>query len=188
MRHFLTLLIIFWPAVGTATKPTKFKRPTTVNCHPKQLKRQDCHLQIGKFEVSLLAGSVTWNDGTWRATEPMPLKGEGVEWDRMTFDIFEGWPVLQMWIWDAGRGETKVQSLQWFTVSLQGQKLTPLAEGVVRKRRLQVAPSDGTDGPAKTEAILLEKPEPHGLKYLGDGKLEWQLNRQKKIIDRPREN
>ena len=144
--------------------------PAKLKCTRRELKAKDCHLQQPPYNVDLLEATVAWPDGTWRTVEGMPLKGEGVEWERVSFELHKGWPILQMRIWDKGVGEANVQSLHWFVLDLSDRRLKTLAEGVVRKRR----------------ATLLEKPEDAGMKWLSGDRFEWHVGRQRKVIERER--
>jgi hypothetical protein len=155
-------------------------------CNSKEIKRQDCRLTVDTYNLRLLKDTVAWNDGTWRTVDDMPLKGEGVEWEKARFEFLNGWPIVQLWIWDAGTGENQVQSLHWFVADAEKRKFTVVATGVVRKRRPhKVAVPEGetaTKGPPAK--FTYDAMEPHALKPLKDGSLEWTLNRDKKIIGR----
>jgi hypothetical protein len=53
------------------------------------------------------------------------------------------------------------------------QKFTLLAEGVVRKRRL-----------SEEKKLIFDAMEPHALKPLKTGALEWTLRKEKKLFER----
>lgn len=154
-------------------------------CSNRELQRQDCKLEAGKFKLSLLSEAVTWSDGTWHSVEPLPLKGEGLKWEKVRFEILAGWPILQLWIWDKVEGETRVQSLRWYVQALGDRKIDLLQSGVVRRRRQKAvdSPTDPKVPPPDPEFIY-DAWEIHHLKALKPGRLEFQLGRSKKILER----
>lgn len=142
-------------------------------CPARDLARRDCRLKVANYNIRLLPETIAWNDGTWRTVDDMPLKGDGLTWEKATFEFINGWPILQLWIWDSGTGETSVQSLRWYVADAEKRHLTILAEGVVRRRR------------KSPEGKFINDPmEPHALKPLKSGGLEWTLRGQKKTIER----
>ena len=149
-----------------------FAVPPKLACGPKELKRLDCRLTVDTYNLRLSKDTVAWSDGTWHTVDDMPLKGEGVEWEKARFEFINHWPILQMWLWDAGVGENKVQSLHWYVADAEKRKLTIMAAGIVRKRRV-------VDGKPIYDAM-----EPHALKALKNGSLEWTLKNEKKLIER----
>lgn len=182
---FWLITSLSFSAVGKTLKGTS---KTSAKCNAKSLKAQDCLLKAGTFEINLLSAAVAWNDGTWRTVEAMPLKGEGIEWDKISFEVKEGWPILQLWLWDSGVGEAKVQSLNWYVVDLADRKMKVLAQGVVRKRRLRKADVDASgveDPKVKKPGFILEKTEEHHWKLLNAKRAEWRIGTDKKIIERP---
>jgi hypothetical protein len=166
-------------------------------CTAKELARQDCHLRAGGYELSLLEKTVAWNDGIWHTVDPLPLSGEGVEWQAMHFDFLGKHPILQLWIWDQGSGtaagEAMVQSLHWYVADAEKRKFTVLAEGVVRKRRLKVPAVEPKPTPPAAKGTVPKPPpkpkylydaeEKQNLHALKDGRLEWSLGAQKKILE-----
>lgn len=149
------------------TKKTTLPKGKTA-CSARELKRQDCRLTVGSYNLRLLKSTVAWDDGTWKTVDDMPLKDEEAQWEKATFNFINGWPILQLWIWDAGVGEAKVQSLHWYVADAEKRHFTILATGVVRKRR----------------GKLMDPMEPHQLKATKDGGLEWTLKNEKKLIQR----
>lgn len=161
----LSLLLAAGSAMAeSASKP---------NCSKREIERQDCTLWIGSERLRLSSESVVWNNGTWHTVDSIPLKGEGTKWEKMQFASFQGWPILQLWIWDKGAGEAQVQSLNWYVMDWLDRKARVLASGVVRKRRLKPGMS-----------FIYDDWESHGLKLLKNGTLEFALGREKKILER----
>jgi hypothetical protein len=160
-----------------ATTPA-FTKGRKGSCPSRDLKRQDCRLQDESYNVRLLAETVAWFDGTWHTVEEMPLKGKQSSWEKARFEVHQGWPVLQLWLWDNGEGEGQVQSLHWLTVSLMDRKFTVLAQGIVRKRRPK------GDAPADKPSYLYDAWQPHSAKMLKNGTIEWELNGRKKNLKR----
>jgi hypothetical protein len=159
--------------------------PAKPSCSAKEIKRQDCRLYFDTYNLRLLKDTVAWNDGTWHTVDDIPLRGEGVEWEKARFEFLNGWPILQLWIWDAGAGENEVQSLHWYVADAEKRKFTIVATGVVRRRRPHKPKTVEGEVAAKAPAkFTYDKMEPHALKPLKDGTLEWSLNREKKIIGR----
>ncbi len=146
-------------------------------CGAKEIERKDCVLSAGSYKLRLLAETVALNDGTWRSVDPMPLHGEGTIWHKVRFELMNGWPVLQLWIWDKPIGEAQVQSLRWFVASAENRKLSILASGVVRKRRQKESQVDKAE-------FIYDGWESYGLKVLGPHRIEFTLAREKKILER----
>lgn len=172
---FWVLILWFLPAI-CAAGPRAVKARNS--CTSRELSRQDCRLAQDTYDLRLLKDTVAWNDGTWHTVDDLPLKGEGIQWEKATFNFINGWPILQLWIWDAGVGENKVQSLHWYVADAERRRFTILAEGIVRKRRLKSVPK------AKPAEMIFDAMEPHALKPLKNGSLEWTLKTEKKLIER----
>jgi len=174
--HFAKMLwllpLFFWPALAAD------------KCADKELKRLDCRLTVDTYNLRLLKDTVAWDDGTWHTVDDMPLKGDGVTWERAEFAFINGWPILQLWLWDAGVGENKVQSLHWYVADAEKRHFTILASGVVRKRRPHRAPAVDGEAPKFLDKYTYDKMEPHALKPLKNGSLEWTLKADKKLIER----
>ncbi len=132
---------------------------------------KDCRLRVGSIAVRLLAESVVWNDGTWHTVDPIPLKDDTSDWERVRLDMLSGQPILQLWVWSKSKGELKLQTLHWFVTTSQNRKLNILAEGVVRRRRL-----------SESSQFLYDAWEKHSLKVVASGQLEWRLNEQVKTL------
>ena len=141
-----------------------------LSCTPRELTQQDCHLTSGHYDLRLLKTTLAWNDGTWHTVDPLPLAGEGVVWEKVEFAHLGGRPILQLWIWDKGVGESKVQSLHWFTADAEKRTLTVLAEGVVRKRT-----------PREGKPPLYDQTVAHGIRVIQGG-LEWHLGDKLKRV------
>jgi hypothetical protein len=165
-------------------------------CTAKELARFDCRLTSGNYNIRLLPKTIAWNDGTWNTVDPMPLKGESVMWEKIQFQFINGWPILQLWLWEKGFSETEVQSLHWYVADAERRKFTVLAEGIVRKRRMEPVdpPPEVKKGDPKAKKVAVKPPpqpkylydgwETFNLKPLKGGSLEWRLNDQKKIISK----
>ncbi len=181
------LLFVAMQVLAAPPAARKFK----TDCGARELARQDCRLMADTYNLRLLKDTVAWNDGTWRTVDDMPLRGEGVQWERASFNFINGWPILQLWIWDAGVGEAKVQSLHWYVADAAKRQFTILASGVVRKRRVKPLPveepapdSGGKPKPPAKPQLVYDAMEPHALKPLKNGGLEWTLKNEKKLIER----
>lgn len=166
MVQWLCLFILLLaPVYGKSASLLKDKG----ECTSRELKAQDCRLKVGSVKVRLSATTVARDNGTSRSVDDMPLKGEGVVWQKANLKMFGDWPVLQIWLWDSGQGTPKVQSLHWYVADAHEIPLKILAEGVVRKKRDNI----------------FDREEPHSLKALkGHDQLEWSLSKQKKILKR----
>lgn len=168
-----------------AKKPVE-KAPGTGKavCSAREIQRQDCRLTLGSYKLQLLPDTVSRFDGTWHGVGDMPLKGVGTSWEKMQFDLFRGWPVLQMWVWDKPAGEADVQQLHWFVADVSNKnEMQLLATGVVRRRRAKkVEVAEGK--PAPKPSYSLDAMEPHSLKHRADGRLDFSLGREKKILDK----
>jgi hypothetical protein len=182
---FLALLLVLTPALF-ASPAAKDK----LSCTAKELARFDCRLGAGVYNIRLLPKTIAWNDGTWHTIDDMPLKGEAVAWEKIEFKFLNGWPILQLWLWEKGFSETEVQSLHWYVADAEKRKFTVLSEGVVRKRRMEpVDPPPETNDTAKPVAAkkpkyLYDAWERYSLKPLKNGSLEWILGDQKKLISK----
>ncbi|MGE0527641.1 MAG: hypothetical protein AB7G93_07535 [Bdellovibrionales bacterium] len=190
----MTLLTFLFVSSSAATS-TRKKAATKDKqvCTATELKRQDCRLRSGDYEIRLLKETVTWKDGVWPTVENVPLVGPGTQWEKVRFELMKEWPILQLWIWDKGAGEAQVQSLHWFVTALEHRKLDLLAEGVVRKRRMrpldeeavgEAADGDGEGDSKAPPKFLFDAWETHGLKMLKDGRLQWSLGRENQILER----
>lgn len=135
-------------------------------CLSKDLARQDCRLQQGKFKAQLSNKTVAWNNGIWQGVDELSLNGEGLTWEKAFLREIDGRLVLQMWIWDAGAGETKVQSLHWLVFDFAENKMRPQLKRVVRRRHVK------TTDQGKVSYIL-DPMERHSLKT--------KLNKYKKV-------
>jgi hypothetical protein len=150
-------------------------------CTAKDLARRDCRLSSAGTNVRLLPESLAWYDGTWHTVEPMPLKGQQSDWEKIEFQFLGGRPILQLWLWDKGTEVTGVQSLHWLTGELQKRKFKILAEGVVRKRRPKA--KDALAAETKTQ-YLYDAFIEHSLKTSKNGDLDWSLGIDKKTLPR----
>lgn len=149
----------------------------------------DCHLHAGRYDVRLLPKTIAWNDGTWHTVDQMPLKGGAAAWEKMHLAILNGWPVLQLWLWDKGGNETEVESLHWIVGDLIPERaFNPVAEGIVRKRRQEPVDPPPEEGapvqPAKKPRFLYDTWETFKLSAGSKGTLVWELAGNKKIIER----
>ena len=138
---------------------------------------------MGELHLDLLDKTIAWTDGTWRSVDPMPLSGEGIEWEKIIFTRLNAQIFLQMWIWDKGVGEMQVQSLRWFVSHLQSRKFHTLAEGVVRKRHLEqpLVAASGT-APLPKPKYLNDTQEKHEFRPLKGNQFAWVLGTQSKTI------
>lgn len=179
MELLFTLLLDYAHAKKTAPKPAG-----KVVCSAREIQRQDCRLTLGSYKLQLLPETVSRFDGTWHGVGEIPLKGEGTSWEKMQFELFQGWPILQMWIWDKPAGETEVQQLHWFVADVSNKnEMQVLANGVVRRRRAKkIEAAEGK--PASKPAYTLDAMEPHSIKYRPDGRLDFILGRENKILDK----
>ena len=147
---WIVIVLIFYSGISSALSDRS-------RCLVKDLTRQDCRLQIGKFKAQLSNKTVAWNDGVWQGVDAIPLSGEGLTWEKALLREMDGRWVLQMWIWDSGVGETKVQSLHWLVFDFAEQKMRLQLQRVVRRRH----------------GAILDPMERHGLKP--------RLNKNKKV-------
>lgn len=161
MTWFLTMILMTMPIHAGSDK---------TSCTTRELKRLDCRLSSGGHKMRLLPESIARDDGIWHTVDEMPLKGD---WEKMHFEKMNGRPILQMWIWDQGSGETKVQSLHWYVTEVGKAKMQILAEGIVRRRHLRgEKPGD----------FIYDGFEKHELKAGKQGNLEWKLGSQSKTL------
>lgn len=189
---FACLFSTAWAFAKESPLAKKADPRDKLDCTAKELAIQDCHLKASNYDIRILPKTVAWHDGTWHTVDPMPLGGEAIEWERIGFRFLGKRPILQLWLWDKGAGETQVQSLHWYTTDAEKRKLTLLSEGVVRKRRREAVAEVAPDPNAvkKFEKATNPPPpkyiydgwEPHYVRALPNGDLEWQLAGQKKII------
>jgi len=184
-RLFVFALALVFTQSLPAAVPVKGK----FVCTARELQRQDCRLTSGTYRIRLLSETIARNDGTWHTVDPMPLKGEGVQWEKVRFEIMNGWPILQLWLWDSGSGEAPVQSLRWYVTDAKRGELSILSEGIVRRRRLkpveaeEAAPAAGASATSKKNpSYIYDGWEKHSLKLLKDGSLAWLLRDEKKIL------
>ncbi len=160
--------------------PTSFAAPAKLTCSERELRGQDCRLGSGTYKIRLLAATIARDDGTWHTVDAMPLTGEGIVWEKITFDYQHGLPMLQFWLWDVGTGQAQVQSLRWYVTDARKGALNTIAQGVVRRRRLKPA-----EDPTKNEkpVYLYDRWEKHSAQITKAGKIDWQLGSLKKTFD-----
>lgn len=174
---FMAADAVFMAADAVAAPSVKTR------CTAKELSGQDCWLRAGGYNLRLLEGTIAWNNGVRHFVDPTPLRGEGVSWERVRFELFKSRPVLQLWFWDQGEGEAKVQSLHWYVLETGSRRLDVLAEGVVRKRHRETPAQPVAEGAKPAPVRYIHDPwEAHSLKLLKNGDLEWHLGRQTKIL------
>ncbi|MBX3021041.1 MAG: hypothetical protein KF799_05135 [Bdellovibrionales bacterium] len=179
---------LLWRPAAHGVKPAKAK----TTCNAKELKGFDCRLMQGEYNLRLLDSTIAWKNSSHHTVDPMPLVGEGVEWEKIRFEIMGHRPVLQMWLWDKPVGQ--VQSLRWYVADTQNRKMAVLAQGVVRKRSLkedlpagegEAAPvAGGKPKPPAKPKYIYDAFEPHSVRLLKDDRLEWTLGRDKKILEK----
>jgi hypothetical protein len=153
------------------------------HCLARELKQKDCWLKLGKYDLRLLDQTIAWNDGTWHTVDPMPFSGDGVAWEKISFARLGRHPVLQLYLWDKGVGEERVQSLHWIVAETENRQMKVLAEGIVRKRHQEaVPPAEDGKPPPKPGRILYDPWVPHSLRAVRAGELEWRVGAKKKIL------
>ncbi len=140
-------------------------------CSSRELSRRDCRLSSGAHKMRLLPDTIARDDGVWHTVDEIPLNGD---WEKIRFEKLGGRQILQLWIWDQGAGEVTVQSLHWYVAEAGKSKLRILAEGVVRRRRM-----NPEQKPAK---YIYDAWEKHELKAQKSGDLAWKLGTQSKIL------
>lgn len=152
--------------------------PAKTSCTRKELARRDCVLRGRDYTLRLLEKTIAWNDGTWHTVDPLPLVGDGVVWEKVTFDFLNGHPIVQMWMWDTGveKQALPVQSLHWFVADAEKRAFTVLASSIVRKRHRKE-----TD-PKAPPQYLYDAMEPHALRAGKGAHLEWSAGREKKTL------
>lgn len=162
-----------WILLLAMAFPLHAKSADKTVCTAREIRRQDCRLKIGERVLRLLPDTVAREDGVWHTVDQMPLKGD---WEKFRFEMMDGRPVLQMWLWDSGSGEPPVQALHWYVTEVNAPKMEILAEGVVRRRRVR----------AKEPKIdfIYDAWEKHELKTRKGGGLEWQLGTQSKVLSK----
>jgi hypothetical protein len=185
----LSILIFYFPAF--AKKSAKASAKSI--CTARELIGQDCRVYSGSYQIRLLTDTIARDDGTWHTVDPMPLKGDGVTWEKVSFVIEHGQPVLQLWLWDKGIGETQVQALRWYVADARQGALKILSDGVVRRRRLKVLEENPADPNVpvanvkpeekKKLSFLYDGWEKHSVKVLKNRTLEWELGSHKKILE-----
>ena len=134
MHLQLLLLLSLYPSFYSAARPHD---PHTF-CTKRELARRDCNLKLRPFEVQLSKMKVTWSDGTWTSIADAPLPGDGNQWEKASLGkIGKRW-ILQMWIWDVGKGEAKVQSLHWVVAEMDEHISHIRVNEIVRKRKVKM--------------------------------------------------
>lgn len=165
------LSLVFATVLWAAPKPK-------TTCTTKELARRDCVLRARDYTLRLLEKTIAWTDGTWHTVDPLPLIGDGVVWEKITFGFLNEHPIVQLWMWDKGpeKQTLPVQSLHWFVADAEKRKFTVLASSVVRRRHRKE-----TD-PKAPPQYLYDAMEPHGLTAVKGGHLEWKSGRETKTL------
>lgn len=153
--------------------PWAFGLSERSRCLSADLKRQDCRLQKGKFKAQLSNKTISWATEIWQSVENLPLSGEGITWEKVILREVGNRLILQMWIWDAGLGESKVQSLHWYVFDFVEGKMQLRVDEVVRRRHSKM------DDQGKT-TFVLDPMEKHGIKTVLSKKKKIEWNHLKK--------
>jgi hypothetical protein len=153
MSYFLSLLLI--PFLTMAL-------PDRSRCSPRDLTRQDCRLQSGNWNFQLSNKTISWSDGVWKTVDNLPLSGDGLTWEKGQLKIINKRVFVQLWIWDAGVGEGKVQSLHWYVLEFANKKMNVIVQEVVRKRHPEVVEG-------KPVKYIYDPMEPHQLEKVLKG-------------------
>jgi len=132
---FLFSIAISYASPKTPTTVIKATKTKTL-CTTLENKRRDCRLQLSSYDVQLSRVKITWSDGTWKNIADAPLPDENFQWDKVSFEKINDRWFLQFWIWDAGKGEAKVQSLHWIVGELKDKKFVAYVDEIVRKREV----------------------------------------------------
>lgn len=166
---FLTLFIlafIFSRAITYASpKPPAPKQKT--QCTALENKRRDCRLELPPFELQVSRLKITWTDGTWKNIADTPLPEENFQWDKISFEKINDRRFLELWIWDAGKGEAKVQSLHWIVGELKDKKFVVHLDEIVRKREVRAT---------QPVSYTYDRVIPHSLKKT-QAEVQWTVGR-----------
>jgi hypothetical protein len=158
---FFFILQIF--PIQSGAMPSK----NHAQCSAKELMRKDCSLSLGKYKVQISKVKITWNDGTWASIGDLPMPGDNVEWEKITFAKIGDRFLLQFWIWDPGNGQPKVQSLHWLVGELKDRLFTNKLNQLIRKREVLMT---------TPVSYSYDRLVPHSLKET-KGTLKWQAGR-----------
>lgn len=134
-------------------------------CSRLELERRDCHLLLKPYDVRISRLKVTWFDGTWTNIADAPMSDEKNEWDKMALEKIEDRLILQFWIWDAGKGEAKVQSLHWIVGEFKDKNFVTRLDQIVRKREVKNT---------QPVSYTYDRPIPHSLKKTKSG-VQWTV-------------
>jgi hypothetical protein len=104
------------------------------HCSARDLARKDCHMHVRPYDVQVTKTKITWSDGTWTSIADSPMASDEMQWDKVTVNKMGQRWILQCWVWDAGKGEPKAQSLHWIVGELDAHKYSPRIDQVLRKR------------------------------------------------------
>lgn len=146
--------------------------PSHLECSKKELERKDCLLRLSSYKVQISKLKVTWSDGSWTAIADLPMVQEDFHWQEAKLAKMGTRWVLQIWIWDAGKGEAKVESLHWLVSELKDRAFFPKLDKVVRKREVRATPPG---------SYSYDREVPHGLKPAKGG-LRWTAGRDSGVI------
>ena len=167
----MLVLSLFSLVLSLVLSPTS-QAAGRLACSSRDLKRQDCRLRLGEHNIRLLPATIARDDGVWHTVDDMPLKGEGIVWEKIRFEKVGSRSLLQFWIWDKGTGQAQVQSLHWYVADIRKDKMKLLAEGIVRRRRVKDAKGE----------FIYDAYESHGLKPEKNGSITWSLGSQSKVL------
>jgi hypothetical protein len=146
--------------------------PQNEQCPKRGLERKDCLLKQGAFQVQVSKLKITWNDGTWTNIADIPVSGDDYQWEKIELSQLSGRWMLQMWVWDGGKGEAKVQSLHWLVGEMKDRKFTTALNQIVRRREVHAT---------QPVSYTYDKLTPHSLVVVrkGSGKsLHWTVDKQ----------
>lgn len=147
-------------------------------CTKRELSLQDCELRIGKTKLNLFQGRWRFDDGLWLSVNDMPVAGELVQWDKISFEQHNNRRILQMWVWSKPTGEAEVQNLNWFVMELGEFESPKRVHEVVQRRRLGARVTDSTRKPATQQAIYIYDPRDKTALQTTKTQIKWSAGRR----------
>jgi hypothetical protein len=170
-------LIFLFAFLCTETLHAKSGR---VSCNQRERLRRSCALQMGPLKVSLSPDRWHFDDNIKVGAFDLPLKGEGVDWEKVTLQSLGGRRFLQLWFWSTPQGEPGLETLTWFVIEISGLEAPERLQQVVRRRRkvlgTTLAKLDSvTSAKIQYQYDPIEKHslQPHG------SRIRWAAGRQK---------
>ncbi len=175
----LLALVSLSPSSALAqSKKANNKPKEKLKCSKEELKRKDCLLSFGDYELSLNSEKILVKDKVWRKVVDQPIQSELAEWSEISVDKLSNSYVLQSLIWTEPKTELGLQDLMWNVGVIEGVELFFYVKEMISKRHLAKDRND-------KEKFVTDRKEKISIKASGPKELSWSVGPKKGMITLP---